>query len=172
MRWLPLNQPAGSPVKAITSTGVVFRHAAAGIAAVTALFAASQALADDGIGAGVIEGQCEYSSNALKLLDGANGFAACDEMAVSRNAGKASFDFRKQGFGSMVRYGGKLSGDTLAIRRIQLRNRQPEVASGTCTVYWRDVFGGDRRVSTVTCVAMVGQITYAANFVASRINLD
>ena len=132
----------------------------------------SQSLKTPEIKAGTLKGNCQYNANAFRLLDGTNGFANCNGLVIKRNGNKASFDFRRGSWGSMVRYDGDLSGDVMTIDHIKLRGKQLQAAEGTCTVYWHEQFGDGMRVSTVTCVAKVAQMTYVANFMVSRINLD
>jgi hypothetical protein len=108
-----------------------------------------------------LHGRCEYGAQAAKYLDGKNGFARCDTLVIDDRDG-AVLDFRQQGFGSVVRYEGKLTGDRMAIARVDLPEKPARKATGTCKIQRTD-----GRIANVTCTAFAtGHLTFSANFVA------
>ncbi|WP_346034154.1 hypothetical protein [Erythrobacter westpacificensis] len=111
-----------------------------------------------------LQGRCDYRS-AAESVGPDTGFAVCNSVAITRNGDSSAIDFRRSLGGSEFRYEGALSGDSMTIARLRIKGRVAQDADGECTIFRRG-----EKISTVTCVARSGWKTFAANFVASRIN--
>jgi hypothetical protein len=107
-----------------------------------------------------LQGRCDYGDKVTPYADGSNGFTWCDSVVIAQDGEQTSFDFRRESWGSMVRYEGELSGDTMRITRVHVRDRPAEAARGQCIIY-----RANGRISTVTCVANARQLAWAANFI-------
>lgn len=105
-------------------------------------------------------GHCEYGGQIAKYINGKNGFALCDEVVFTQNGEHAAFAFRQEGSGTTARYEGVLAGDKLAVATVQLGERAPRRADGSCTIHRRD-----GEISGVTCIVTADRMGYGANFV-------
>ena len=111
---------------------------------------------DGGKGSVELRGACEYGAEAQRLADGSNVFLFCDAATIEQDGVLSFFDNGDR----RVRYMGDFDGSKMAIRELQLRDQPVKSARGTCTIYRRE-----GRISTITCVGVVRNITYATNFV-------
>lgn len=134
-----------------------------------ALLSPGAASAEAGSGAGPREivGHCQYRDAAADHIGKDAGFALCDSVVIDKGGEEGVLDFREDGRGSSIRYAGKFSGDVLDISSVKVRSKLAKSATGQCQIAYRD-----GSVSVITCVANVRGVTLAANFVASRINLE
>jgi hypothetical protein len=107
-----------------------------------------------------LHGRCEYAPRVAAYAGAGNGFALCDRLVLSGDGEQGAFDFRQENVGSIARYTGALTGETLTVRQIDLRGQPAKDARGSCTIYR---FEG--RITKVDCVATVRHLTYAASFV-------
>jgi len=112
-----------------------------------------------------LRGQCDYRDDVVEKALPGTGFAPCRSVRIERSGGASVIDFRNSLGGSEFRYDGPWTGDGMTIARLSFNGRAPKDASGDCRIYRN---GGT--ISTVTCVAKIDWKTFAANFVASRIN--
>ncbi|QLC24040.1 hypothetical protein HFP57_02660 [Parasphingopyxis algicola] len=118
----------------------------------------------DGTGAREWRGQCEYADRFAPLLEqGDHSFALCDSVAIDPGGDRDTFDFRRDSWGSMIRFEGALAGDRMAVSHIRLRANEPRPATGTCEIFHRG-----EALSTIACVATARGQTYVANFVPRR----
>ncbi|WP_442623118.1 hypothetical protein [Parasphingopyxis sp.] len=130
------------------------------IALLPALLGAAPVAAQNRAEVQMFRGQCEYSDRFAPLLErGDHSFALCDSATVAGGV----FDFRRDSWGSMMRFEGTRSGDRMAIGHVQLRSGSRRAATGACEIFYRD-----GAVSTIACTAVAGGRTYAANFVPRR----
>ncbi len=128
---------------------------------------AGPARAGDDAGPREVQGHCQYRDAAADLIGKDTGFALCDSVVIDKSDELGTLDFRKDGRGSSIRYEGRFSGNFLEISRVQPRSKPMTSATGRCKIAYKD-----GRVSVVTCAARARGVTFAANFVASRINLE
>ncbi|MGP1283310.1 MAG: hypothetical protein ACTS1X_10075 [Parasphingopyxis sp.] len=134
------------------------------VAILSAALASAPASATDDAAPVEYRGQCEYADRFAPLLErGDHAFALCDSVVIRRENGRETFEFRRDGRRSMVRYAGTRSGDAMAVSQVQVRTTDPRPATGTCRLSYRD-----GTVSAVTCVANARGLTHAANLVPSR----
>lgn len=130
------------------------------LAAMLAAVPASAGQGNTGIQPAKLHGRCEYGSKVTEYIGPAAGFARCDSLVIDTRDGGV-LDFRQQGFGSVVRYEGEFVGDTMTIRRVDLPEKPARQAEGTCTID-----RNEGRISNVSCIAIAGRLSFAANFVA------
>lgn len=119
---------------------------------------------DNGASTTRLDGRCDYRREAENVGPD-TGFALCNSVTITRAGAHSAIDYRRALGGSEFRYEGAISGNTMQIARLTIREREPQEASGKCTIYYNR-----GRISTVTCIAKVGWKTFAANFVVSQIN--
>ena len=112
-----------------------------------------------------LRGRCDYRDDVIKKALPGTGFAPCRSVRIEQNGAASVIDFRNSLGGSEFRYEGTWTGDGMAITRLSFNGRAPQDASGDCRIYRN---AGD--ISTVSCVAKIDWKTFAANFVASRVN--
>ena len=122
---------------------------------------ASQAAVNGDSGVTNLRGRCQYSDAMAQFRQEAS-LASCDSLAIDRAEATSSFDFSRRGWGSMVRFSGKISGQRMAINRVQLRSGSSVEATGICEIFYRG-----EKIFVVSCLARAGSKTYGANFVPS-----
>lgn len=112
-----------------------------------------------------LQGQCDYREQVRESALPGTGFALCNAVRIEENSTASAIDFRNSLGGSEFRYEGTWSGDGMTISRLSFKGRTPKDASGNCRI-----FRNAGNISTVTCIAKIDGNSFAANFVASRIN--
>lgn len=125
-----------------------------------ALVLAAQ-FAADALPAGTYDGQCLYP-DAVRERAAGTVLAACNRAVVA--SGGVAFVIR--GSSQQIQFRGTWNGDRLTVENVVLRGRDPVEVRGLCKLY-----EADDSLSTIACTAVgSGNHSYAANFVASRIN--
>ena len=112
-----------------------------------------------------LRGRCDYRPEVREGASPGTGFALCSSIRIQQNGSDSVIDFRQSLGGSEFRYEGTWTGDGMAIAQLSIKGRPPKDANGDCTI-----FRNAGKISAVTCVAKIDWKTFAANFVASRIN--
>jgi len=112
----------------------------------------------------VISGRCEYS-DAVARYRFETALILCDTVVISRDGPDTVLDFKQRDWGSRARVTGRMSGDTLSITEVALRDGQSAAATGTCK-FFRHL---DGRLSVIGCLAKRSSRSIAVNFVPSRV---
>ena len=103
-----------------------------------------------------LHGSCRYGAEVQRRAGQPNVLMFCDEATIEPGAAVTFFDdgYRR------ARYAGDFDGSEMEIRELQLRNQPAKPARGTCTIYRRGA-----KILTITCIGVVRNVTYAANFI-------
>jgi len=131
--------------------------------ALFALAAAAPLCAQDA-GKTSIDGRCQYPEKVVKNRN-ETVLILCDTVEIDRGSASATLDFAQRSWGSMARFTGSMSSDTMAISQVTLRDGRRLSATGTCRMHRRK----DGELAVISCLAKAGARTFAANFVPSRV---
>ncbi|WP_439469267.1 hypothetical protein [Blastomonas fulva] len=111
-----------------------------------------------------IDGRCQYPEKVVKNRN-ETVLILCDMVEIDQGSARATLDFAQRSCGSMARFTGSMSSDTMAISQVTLRDGRRLSATGTCRMHRRK----DGELAVISCLAKAGARTFAANFVPSRV---
>jgi len=107
-----------------------------------------------------LQGRCEYGNKAAGYPGPQNSFLFCRSVLVDLSG---AVEFRDGNHRRVARYEGQFDGDTMSVESLDVPRKEIQSARGSCRIFRRD-----GEISTVTCVGIVHQHSYAANFVPHR----
>lgn len=111
----------------------------------------------------VIDGRCQYNQNVTKYR-AETTLIVCDNVKISRSPATATLDFTQRSWGSMAQFSGAMSGNTMTLSQITLRDGRSMAATGSCEIFLRP----DGSLSVISCLGKTRSRSVAANFIPSR----
>lgn len=112
----------------------------------------------------VVPGRCQYPDRVVRDRQD-TVLILCDTATIDRDGETVTLDFGQRSWGSTARVMGTVTGRTVTVQRITPRGKDSAIASGTCTIEYRD----RATPSIIACLARVGSRRFAVNFIASRL---
>jgi hypothetical protein len=129
-------------------------------AALLAALALQPAAATDTV---ELEGRCEYPES-VRQYQHETVLAICSHLTISREGDDTVFTFGPRSLGPTMIFAGRMNGNRMEVRQLTLRDGDTKAAEGTCEIFYTS-----GEVSVVSCLAKAGTLTYAANFIKSRL---
>ncbi len=124
-------------------------------------FVLAAQFAADALPAGTYDGQCLYPE-AVRERAAGTVLASCNRAVV----GQRGVAFVTRGTSQQIQFRGAWEGNRLTVKSVVLRGGGRVEVRGLCQLYETN-----ERLSTIACTAVgSGNRSYAANFMASRIN--